>query len=199
MKKSLSILVVVISLILMGGNQIHAGAPEWKFDPAHSRFYFTIDHIYAKVIGYFEDFSGTFYFDPDNLEESKINIEIKAKSINTNIRKRDNHLRSDDFFGVKKYPLITFVSKRISHKEGNQYDVEGDLTIKDVTKSLVLPLTYFGTRDNPLQKGEVVAGFEARFNINRLDYHVGSGKFHQMGVAGKDVDITVSLEMLRKK
>jgi polyisoprenoid-binding protein YceI len=91
------------------------------------------------------------------------------------------------------------VSKRISHKEGNQYEVEGDLTIKDVTKSLVLPLTYFGTRDNPLQKGEVVAGFETRFTLNRLDYHVGSGKFHEMGVAGKDVDITVSLEMLRDK
>lgn len=199
MKKSLSILVVVFSLILIGGNQIHAAVPEWKFDPDHSRFYFTIDHIYSKVIGYFEDFSGTFYFDPDNLEKSKINIEIKAKSINTNIRKRDNHLRSDDFFEVKKYPLITFESKSISLKEGNQYDVQGDLTIKDVTKSLVLPLTYFGTRDNPLQKGEVVAGFETRFSLNRLDYHVGSGKFYQMGVVGKNVDITVSLEMLRQK
>jgi polyisoprenoid-binding protein YceI len=199
MKKSLSILVVVISLILIGGQQTQAAAPEWNFDSTHSRFYFTIDHIYAKVIGYFEDFSGTFHFTPDNLEASRIHIEIKAKSINTNIRKRDNHLRSDDFFGVKKYPLITFVSKRISHKEGNQYEVEGDLTIKDVTKSLVLPLTYFGTRDNPLQKGEVVAGFETRFTLNRLDYHVGSGKFYQMGVAGKDVDITVSLEMLREK
>jgi polyisoprenoid-binding protein YceI len=199
MRKGLSILVIVISLMLMGGQQTQAAAPEWKFDPTHSRFYFNIDHIYAKVIGYFEDFSGIFYFAPDNLEESRIHIEIKAKSINTNIRKRDNHLRTDDFFAVKKYPLITFVSKRISHKEGNQYEVEGDLTIKDVTNSLVLPLTYFGTRDNPLQKGEVVAGFETRFTLNRLDYHVGSGKFYEMGVAGKDVDITVSLEMLRDK
>jgi polyisoprenoid-binding protein YceI len=199
MKKNLSILIIVISFIVLGGQESPAAAPEWEFDTAHSRFYFDIDHIYAKVRGYFEDFSGTFQFVPDNLKESKINIEIKAESINTNIRKRDNHLRTDDFFSVKKYPLITFKSRSITHKEGNQYLVEGDLTIKDVTKTLVLPLTYFGTRDNPLKEGEIVSGFETRFTINRLDYHVGSGKFSQMGVAGKDVDITVSLEMLRDK
>jgi polyisoprenoid-binding protein YceI len=199
MKKNLIILVLVFSLVLLGGQQASAAATAWQFDTAHSRFYFTIDHIYAKVIGYFEDFSGTVHFDRDNLQESSFNIEIKTKSINTNIRKRDNHLRSDDFFEVKKYPLISFVSKGITHKGGDQYEVEGDFTMKDVTKTIVLPLTYFGARDNPLKEGQVVAGFETRLTVNRLDYHVGSGKFHQMGVAGKDVDITVSLEMVRDK
>ena len=71
--------------------------------------------------------------------------------------------------------------------------------MRGVTKTLEIPLTYFGQRDNPLKEGQIVSGFEAKFTVNRLDYHVGSGKFLQMGVVGKDVDIMVSLEMLREK
>ena len=199
MKKNVCILALFFILILPGGQQVSAAAAEWKFDTAHSRFYFSVDHIFSKVIGYFEAYSGIFHFDPDNPGNSVIKIEIETNSINTNILKRDNHLRSDDFFSVKKYPLITFESKRITRKEGDMFEVEGELTIKDVTRKVVLLLTYFGTRENPLKAGEMVAGFETSFTIDRLDYHIGSGKFHQMGVAGKDVDITVSLEMLRKK
>ena len=199
MKKLIFIPAIVLIMIFTAVQKTPAAAQEWDFDTAHSRFYFTVDHIFSRVVGLFEDYSGTFHFDTDNLEESVIDISIKAKSLNTNIRKRDNHLRSDDFFAVSKYPLITFKSRRITHKVGNQYEVEGDFTMKDVTKTLVLPLTYFGTKDNPLKKGQIVAGFETKISIDRLDYHVGSGKFSQMGVAGKEVDILVSLEMLRNK
>ena len=199
MKKHVVNLALVFLLIMIAGQQVSAAAPEWEFDTAHSRFYFSINHIFSKVIGHFDDYSGIFRFDPENPGESMIEVEIKTNSINTNIQKRDNHLRSDDFFSVKKYPLITFESKRITRTEEGMFEVEGDLTIKDVTKRVVLVMTYFGTRENPLKPGELVAGFETRVTIDRLDYHVGSGKFHQMGVVGKDVDITVSLEMLRKK
>lgn len=200
MKKQIVIIVLVSFVVLFSRlNGLPAEAAEWKFDTAHSRFNFEVDHIYAKVWGYFEDVSGTFVFDPDKPEEGRIDIRIQTDSINTNIRKRDNHLRSDDFFDVNKYPQITFVSKRITRKEGNQFLVEGDLTIKDVTKTLELPLTYFGTRDNPLKEGELVAGFETRFTLDRLEYHVGSGKYYEMGVAGKDIAVLVTLEMLRDK
>ncbi len=198
MKKIILVAFMVVAVFMETG-QARAAAYEWEFDPAHSRFYFTIDHIFSKVIGQFEDFSGTFHFDPENLKESKIDIRIEAKSLNTNIRKRDNHLRSDDFFGVSDYPLITFKCRGITHKQGNMYEIEGDFTMKGKTKTLVLPLTYFGTKDNPLKEGQVVAGFETTFTIDRLDYNVGDGKFYEMGVAGKDVTILVSLEMLRKK
>lgn len=199
MKKNIFIQLFILMLLISVARYAGAAANEWEFDTAHSRFYFTIDHIFAKVIGFFEDFSGTFDFDPDNLAESRIEIEIKAKSLNTNIRKRDSHLRSDDFFAVSKYPLITFRSKRITHKGGDLYEVTGDFTIKDVTQELMLDMKYFGTRDNPLKEGEIVAGFETNISIDRLAYHVGSGKFYKMGVAGKDVAILVSLEMLRTK
>lgn len=199
MKKLIFIPAIMLIMIFTAAQKAPAAAQAWDFDTAHSGFYFTVEHIFAKIIGFYEDYSGTFRFDADNLEESVIDIQIEATSLNTNIRKRDNHLRSDDFFGVSKYPLITFKSKRITHKGGNQYEIEGDFTMKDVTKTLVIPLTYFGTKDNPLKKGEIVAGFETRISIDRLEYHVGSGKYYQMGVAGKDIDILVSLEMLRDK
>jgi len=199
MKKILFVGVMLFMLIISGVQYVHAAEKEWKFDTAHSRFYFTIDHIFAKVIGFFEDFSGTFAFDPDNLAESRIDIEIKADSINTNIRKRDDHLRSHDFFAVSTYPLITFRSKHITHKGGDRYEVTGDFAIKDVTQEVVLDMKYFGTKDNPLKEGEIVAGFETGIIIDRLAYHVGSGKYYKMGVTGKDVSILVSLEMLRDK
>lgn len=198
MKKTICIPVLFI-LLITGMQYAYSAEKAWNFDTAHSRFYFTVDHIFAKVIGFFEDYSGTFIFDPDNLAGSRIDIAIEAKSINTNIRKRDNHLRSDDFFAVRNYPLITFKSKRITHKEGDLYEVTGDFTIKDVTQEVVLEMKYFGTKDNPLKEGEVVAGFETRLSIDRLNYHVGTGKFYAMGVTGKDIMLLVSLEMLREK
>lgn len=197
MKKNLCNLLIVLSVIFLGSQYAAAAATEWKLDPIHSNFYFDVDHTYATVRGYFKDFSGTFHFDADNLKESKMVFKIKTKSINTNERKRNNHLRTDEFFDVKKYPLITFVSKNIQHAGGDKYLVEGDLTIKDVTKAITLYLTYFGKKTNPLQPKETVAGFEAGLKINRFDYHVGPGKYYDMGVLGKDVNILITLEVLR--
>ena len=73
------------------------------------------------------------------------------------------------------------------------------MTVKDVTREMVLELIYWGQKENPLKKGEMVAGFDVGFNINRLDFHVGDGKYHNMGVEGKDVDILVTLEVVRGK
>jgi polyisoprenoid-binding protein YceI len=82
-------------------------------------------------------------------------------------------------------------------KEGNQYILEGNLTIKGKTRKISIPFTYFGLRENPLKKGQKVAGFETRFSIKRLDYGVGSGKFLEMGVVGNEVDILITLEVLK--
>jgi polyisoprenoid-binding protein YceI len=199
MKKSIQLVFVFFSFILFTGQQTQAAATVWKIDPIHSNFYFEIDHTYAVVRGYFKKFSGTFLFDENNLQESKIVFKIKAKSINTNERKRNSHLRTDEFLDVRKYPQIMFESKRIKHIGGNQYLVEGDLTIKDVTKTISFPLTFFGMKQNPLEPKEILAGFAARLTINRMNYHVGTGKFYEMGVVGKDVDILVTLEVNRKK
>ncbi len=82
---------------------------------------------------------------------------------------------------------------------GNRYVVSGKLTIKDVTHNVKVPFIFFGIKDNPFNSKQAVAGFEARFAIDRLDYHVGNGKFLEMGVVGQMVDIVISMEMTREK
>ena len=112
---------------------------------------------------------------------------------------QDNHLRSKDFFDVRKYPHITFGSSTIKHIDDNQYGLEGTLTIKDVSNKVTLPMTFHGMKSHPMNKRKLVAGFDITTTLNRLDYHVGSGMFHEMGVVDKNVKIVVSLEMLRDK
>lgn len=174
-----------------------AEAEKWEIDKNHSNVYFDVRHTYATVRGKFDDFSGTLQFDPNKLALSSVAIEVNTKSINTNIAKRDNHLRSEEFFAVNEYPTMTFQSTGIKLKEGNKYTLEGHLTIKGKTSKVTVPFTYFGTRENPLKKGQKVAGFEARFSINRLDYGVGTGKYDNMGVIGNRVDILIALEVLK--
>jgi polyisoprenoid-binding protein YceI len=136
-------------------------------------------------------------FNPDNLAVSSVSFQVNTKSINTGVPNRDNHLRSEEFFAVNKYPAMTFQSIGVKQKEGNQYTLEGNLTIKGKTNKVAIPFTYFGTRDNPLKKGQMVAGFETRFSIDRLEYNVGPGKFFEMGVIGRNVDILITLEVLK--
>ncbi len=186
-------------VLLFTAGQVYAAAPQWKTDTGHSGIYFSVRHIFSFVHGFFEDYKNTAHFDPDNLDASSFDFAVKVKSVNTNNRKRDGHLRSDDFFGAKKYPEMTFKSTRITHKQGDQYVVEGNLTVKDVTKPVAIRFTFFGTQDHPFNPKETVTGFEAKFTIDRLAYGVGNGKFLKMGVVGQTVDIVISTEMTREK
>ena len=187
----------ILSMLLLA--QTHVMANEWKVDSIHSGILFEIKHIYSTVRGHFSDFNGDVFFDPGNLEKSKFDFVVKVDSINTNNEKRDTHLRSNDFFAANKYPVMTFKSFRVSHAGGNKYVLEGKMTIKDVTKDMVMEFIYWGQKENPLTKNEMVAGFDTRFKIDRLDFHVGDGKFFNMGAVGKDVDVLITLEVVRKK
>ena len=198
MRKIFQIIFVVLSMLLFSG-VASTKVEKWEFDKAHSNIYFEVRHTYATVRGQFDDFSGTLRFDPDLMEVGSITFEVNTKSVNTGIPNRDNHLRSDEFFAVNKYPSMTFQSTGVKQKEGNQYTIEGNLTIKGKTNKVALPFTYFGSRENPLKKGQRVAGFEARFSINRLDYQVGPGKYFEMGVIGNKVDILIALEVVKPK
>ena len=196
MKKTISAFVIVVCLLCISVFAF-AEAEIWQIDKAHSNIYFDVRHTYATVRGQFDEFSGTLRFDPDNLAVGSVRFEISTKSINTRIPKRDNHLRSEEFFAVNKYPAMTFQSIRVKKKEGNQYTLEGNLTVKGKTHKVAMPFTYFGIRENPLKKGQMVAGFETRFSIDRLEYLVGRGKYFKMGVIGRNVDILITLEVLK--
>ena len=190
-------LVGFASLLLATASS--AEAVNWRFDKAHSNFYFEIEHIFASVQGRFEDFSGTFRFDPRNPEKGSFAFEVRTQSVDTDIAKRDQHLRSEEFFHGERYPAMSFQSSSIRHLVGNRYEVQGKLRIKDVTQQVTMPFVFYGVRENPMQEGQLVAGFESRFSLDRLEYHVGDGKYYRLGVTGRTVEVTVTLEMLREK
>ena len=196
MKKTVARSVIIVSMLCISVFAF-AEAEIWEIDKAHSNIYFDVRHTYATVRGQFDEFSGMLRFDPDNLAVSSVRFEISTKSINTRIPNRDNHLRSEEFFAVNKYPAMTFQSIGVKQKEGNQYTLVGNLTIKGKTHKVAMPFTYFGVRENPLKKGQMVAGFETRFSIDRLEYLVGQGKYFEMGVIGRNVDILITLEVLK--
>ena len=198
MKRILRTTVVFLLLFLFAA-QVQAKAPEWKVDTAHAGIYFGIEHIFSTTRGYFKDFKGTVLFSPDDLGGSQFDFEVTVKSIDTANSKRDGHLNSGDFFDSKKYPTMTFESTAVKPVQDNQYLVEGWMTIKDVKKAVSVPFTFEGPKPHPFNKTSEVAGFEARMTIDRLVYHVGSGKYYDMGVLDKDVEVLISFEATRKK
>jgi polyisoprenoid-binding protein YceI len=191
------LLVLLLFFLVLGPFQ--AAAQQWQLDTVHTNFFFDVRHTYATVRGQFMDFTGDVYFDPADPGKSKFDFVIKVDSVDTKVGKRDTHLRSPDFFDAAKYPLMTFTSSRVTYGGDNKYIVEGTLTIKDVSSDIVLELLYHGQKENPLKPGEIVAGLDTRLTVDRLEYHVGDGKFYKMGVVGKDVNILLTLELLRAK
>lgn len=197
--KRLSIVVFTFLILFTVGQSAQAAVRNWEFDTAHSNFYFQIDHIYSKVIGRFANFSGEIKFDPENLADSRFYFEIKTDSISTEIAKRDKHLQSADFFDSEKFPLMTFESMEITDKGNNLYNILGKFTVKGQTYDLMLPLTFQGIKAHPALKDKEVIGFNGDLTIDRLTFKVGTGKFYEMGLVGKDVRILVTLEALSDK
>ncbi len=198
MKKSFFI-SVLLTVMLLAGQNVWGAVRGWELDQAHSNFYFSIDHIFSKVHGHFNEFSGEVKFDPANLAESRFFFEIRTDSIDTSIAKRDKHLLSDDFFDAGNFPLMTFESVKITDLGNNVYQVQGKFTIKDKVYDLTLPLSLAGVQDHPAAKNKEVIGFNGELTVDRLDYNVGNGKFYEMGLLGKDVEILVTLEALSQK
>lgn len=199
MKKFTAYLAIcTTSLFLIFSSPSLARAYEWNLDGNHSSIRFGIKHIFSTVWGNFSDFEGKILFDPDNLDQSSFDFTVKVNSINTLNGKRDTHLRSDDFFSADKFPLMQFRSTKIIHKQGSTYVVAGTMTLKETQIPMEIPFTFHGTAPSPFNKGELVAGFDTEFFLNRLEFGVGSGKFFQMGVVGDQVHVQISLEAIRK-
>jgi polyisoprenoid-binding protein YceI len=197
--KRLSFLTIALVVLVLAGQTVMAAARDWQLDTAHSNFYFRISHIYSIVNGQFNDFTSEIKFDPKNLTESRFYFVIKTDSINTNNAKRDKHLQSGDFFDSDKFPLMIFESVKITEAGNNVYEVLGKFTIKGKTYDLTLPLTLAGVKNHPAVQDKEVIGFNGEVTIDRLAYKVGDGKFYEMGLVGKDVEILVTLEALSDK
>jgi polyisoprenoid-binding protein YceI len=167
-------------------------ADTYKVDPVHSSIVFGIMHLdVTNVYGRFNDVSGTLVFDKENPSKSSLQVEVKVASVDTHEPKRDQHLKSPDFFNAKEFPLMTFKSNKVE-ANGDTYKVSGDFTLHGVTKPITVDFKK-GAEAKGMQN-EIRTGGETHFTIKRSDYGI---KF-MPGAVGDEVKIIVSLEGIKQ-
>jgi polyisoprenoid-binding protein YceI len=176
-----------------------AATGAWAIDKAHSEVGFQVRHLVSKVRGSFADFDGRIQVDAAKPEASSVTFTVRTASVYTNDAKRDEHLRSADFFDAAKFADIRFVSTSVKAAGENRYDVTGDLTMHGVTKRVVLPVTFTGLVKDPW--GNEKAGFETSVTLNRQDFGVNWNKTLDQGgtILGDDVSISIALEAARAR
>lgn len=173
-----------------------AGATTYAVNREHTSVNFRVKHLFTYVEGRFRTFEGTIVFDPDAPEKTVVTGSIDAASIDTNVEKRDNHLRSADFFDVERYPKITFRSTKVTDidRTAQTAKIHGTLTIKDVTKPVVLDAKFLGAATDPW--GNKKAGFSATTTINRKDFGLNWNEVLETGgvLVGEEVEIRLEVE-----
>jgi len=195
MKHIIRSVVVCMTLVL----PTMASASTWTIDPDHSSVGFKVRHLMvSNVRGNFEKYSGLVDLDDKDITKSKVDVTIDPNSINTNVQKRDEHLRSADFFDVARYPSMTFVSKKWSHGAKGALKVTGDLTIHGVTREVVLDVAPF-SKESKDPWGNTRTGTSASTKINRKDFGLTWNKSMEAGgvLVGDEVDISIDVEMIR--
>jgi polyisoprenoid-binding protein YceI len=167
----------------------------WNVDPAHSSVGFSVRHVGINhVKGTFNDFEGTITGVEGDLAKSSVRFSAKVASIDTEIKQRDDHLRSPDFFDVEKYPTLSFQSKKVEKIAGEEmYRVTGDLTMRGVTKSISFPFQLFGPAVDGF--GYTRGGIEANLTLNRQDYGVKWSQTLDNGNLAVDNIVRVSLNL----
>ncbi len=195
--KNLINLVIALCMI---SNMAFAKAEKWVIDQAHSKIGFEITHlIISTVEGKFGDFKGDINFAYDYperfLKDFSVNVEIQATSIDTENDKRDDHLRSKDFFDVKKHKTLTFKSKKMAHIGGKKFSAKGDLTIAGKTKEVKLNITYLGS----ISAYDVRRiAFNAETKIDRKDFDLNWNDVVEAGNVVGDV-VTIKLRVQAKR
>jgi polyisoprenoid-binding protein YceI len=177
-----------------------AQAASYKLDPTHTIVGFSVKHlVVSKVKGRFNKFDGSFDFDDKKNEVNKVEVKVDATSIDTNDKKRDEHLGSPDFFDTKKFPEISFKADKIAVKKDQPTKVTGNLTMRGVTKPVSLELTYGGSVVDPW--GNEKVGFTLNGKINRKDWGINWNKNLDKGgvVASEDVMIEIEGEAAKDK
>jgi polyisoprenoid-binding protein YceI len=191
MKTSHRLLLIVAVLATAFLQSASAAVETYKIDPVHSSIEFRIRHLVGKVPGSFTKFSGNIVVDRANLENSSVEATVDVTSVNTSNEKRDTHLKTPDFFDTAKFSSATFKSKSWKKTGEDSFDVTGDLTIKGVTKEIVLKtkLLAFG----PGMQGAQLSGWEATAVLNKADFGVNGPAM--LGKAlGDEVTLSISIE-----
>jgi polyisoprenoid-binding protein YceI len=184
---------LALSLVTwLGADRSSRAAETYAADPVHSSLVYRVKHMNTSFFwGRFDAIAGSFTLDDANPAESRFEFQVKADSVDTADAKRDQHLKSPDFFNVVQFPTITFKSQSIA-KSGSAYEVSGDLTLHGVTKPVAVRVVPTGTGKD--MRGTPIAGIEATLNIKRSDF----GMTKMIPAVGDDVWINVSIEGARK-
>lgn len=173
---------------------------QWRVDPSHTNVDFAVKHMMiATVRGRFAEVDGTVRLDPSNIGASRVEVSIKAASLDTRVADRDAHLRSADFLDVEKYPEITFRSTHLERTGSDHLRIAGDLTIHGVTRPVTLEVTEEGQGKDPW--GGERAGYSATTTIDRRDYGLLWNQALEQGggwLVGHDVKITMDVELVRQ-
>ena len=196
MKHTLAAIITLVTLLLPGA----ALASTWTIDPDHTNVGFKVRHLMvSNVKGNFTTFTGTVDLDDQDVTRSKVTVNIATDSIDTNVQKRDDHLRSADFLDVAKYPTMTFTSKKIAKTDNGRLAITGDLTLRGVTREVVLDADQLSPESKD-PWGNIRRGTTATTTINRKDFGLTWNAALETGgvVVGDEVAITLEIEMIRK-
>lgn len=172
---------------------------KWSLDPTHSEVGFKVKHMmFTNVSGKFNNYDVTVSNEDDNFSSSVIEFSADINSIDTNNSDRDNHLKSADFFDVENFPKMTFKSTAVERKSDIGFIINGDLTIKDVTKSVALKAEYSGLMKNPW--GNIIAGLSIETKINRKDFGLTWNAALETGgvLVGEDVRIIAEVQIVKQ-
>lgn len=187
-----------LSGLALAVSSVTALAGTYTADPSHSKVGFTVRHLMTKVSGEFRDFEAEFNFDPAKNAFGEGKFVVKAASINTGNDRRDDHLRSPDFFDVKKYPTLSVSAGQVKPAGKDKYKWTTDLTLHGVTKPVVFDVDFLGQGKDA--QGNNRVGFEAKSRINRKDFGLAWNKVLEAGgtVVGDEVDIALVIQAVEQ-
>jgi polyisoprenoid-binding protein YceI len=171
----------------------------WEIDSSHSSVHFSVRHlVIAKVRGTFARWSGTVQVPDGDFSKATVAVTIDASSINTGVEDRDAHLKSPDFLDAAHYPELRFVGKRVQPRSGSEIDVVGDLTIKGITREVVLNVEPYGQAKDPW--GNVRVAFTAKTSIDRKDFGLTWNQVLETGgvMVGERVEIEAEIEAVKQ-
>lgn len=171
---------------------------KWVIDPTHSEVQFKVKHlVITTVTGQFNEFSGEATAS-DDFSDAQVSFEAKIDSISTNNEARDGHLKSEEFFAADQYPTLNFVSTGITKKDDESFVLNGDLTLRGVTKPVALDVEYGGTVVDPY--GQTKAGFEIKGKINRKDFGLTWSAMTEAGgaVVSDDVRLIANVQFVKQ-
>lgn len=172
---------------------------KWSIDPTHSEVLFKVKHlVISTVTGSFKSFSGNVSFEEDKLEDAAITFEIDVNSVDTNQEQRDGHLKSADFFDVENYPVISFSSTSFKKVKGDIYKLEGNLTMKGVTKPVEVEAEFGGTEKDAY--GNTKMGFEITGVINRKEFGLTYNSITETGglALGENIKLAANIQLVKE-